>query len=67
MNSTELIWAWEDLMKMVFWVYLTGLCCLSDVKKKKKKVDKICNKKKLTKTQVSLFVSLFKGNFVDTI
>lgn len=32
-------------MKMVFWVYLTGLCCLSDVKKKKKKVDKICNKK----------------------
>lgn len=23
--------------------------------------------KKLTKTQVSLFVSLFKGNFVDTI
>lgn len=54
-------------MKMVFWVYLTGLCCLSDVKKKKKKVDKICNKKKLTKTQVSLFVSLFKGNFVDTI
>lgn len=59
MNSTELIWAWKDLMKMVFWVYLTGLCCLSDVKKKKKKkVDKICNKK-LTNTQVSLFVSLF--------
>lgn len=64
MNSTELIWAWKDLMKMVFWVYLTGMCCLSGVKKK---VDKICNKKNLTKTQVSLFVSLFKGNFVDTI